>query len=186
MSDCDSQPDDRSSPKTRAGGFSIVELLVTIGIIAILMSILVPVLTSVRASQRSVQCITNLHNIGSAFHSYALENDGRLPDPGVGDQSWEQLLFAFYTGSFQCPSDEELFPAVGSSYDWRDTGQDSTTMAGKLLADVRRPDAVLAMESLSGWHAKGKINVVRIDGSAATIPEEECFKDLSASLRPGN
>ena len=160
--------------------------MVVIGILAVLLAILLPVMVKVRNSQRSVQCIGNLRKISSALHAYSLDNEGRLPDPGVADKSWEQMIQKYYPIPFQCPSDTELFPAVGSSYDWRDTGKSTTTMAGRTTADVQRGDAILAFEALSGWHAKGYINVVRVDGSAETIEDELCFKDLATALREGD
>jgi len=144
---------------------------------------LMPVVAKVRRSSRSVVCASNLREIGGAFQSYAMHQQGRLPDPGISDKAWEQILLPYYSGKFQCPGDCELYPAVGSSYDWRDTGNAATTMAGKLLVDTRRADAVLAFESLPGWHAKGYINVVRLDGSVQTVQAEDCFKDLETPVR---
>jgi prepilin-type N-terminal cleavage/methylation domain-containing protein/prepilin-type processing-associated H-X9-DG protein len=164
-------------------GVTLVELIIVVAILCVLLGILMPVFAKVRRSSRSVQCISTLRNIGGAFQSYALSNQGRLPDPSIADKSWEQIILPFFSGPFKCAEDCELYPAVGSSYDWRDTGVSSTTMAGKLLADTRRSDAVLAFESLPGWHEKGYINVVFLDGSVHTMDELACFKDLECSLR---
>jgi prepilin-type N-terminal cleavage/methylation domain-containing protein len=167
-------------------GLSLPELLVVIGILGVLMAIFVPVLAKVRRSQKSVQCISTLGKIGAALNAFAMDNQGRFPDPGTADKSWEQLILKYYPGPFECPSDPELFVAIGSSYDWRDTGKEPTTLAGKHISDVNRQDAVLAFEALPGWHAKGSINVVRIDGSAQTVPEQACFSDLDTQLRAGD
>lgn len=88
------------------------------------------------------------------------------------------MLLKYARGSFACEADTELFPAVGSSYDWRDTGRPATTLAGKSTAEITRPDAVLVFEALPGWHARRKINVARVDGSATTMDDEACFRDL--------
>jgi prepilin-type N-terminal cleavage/methylation domain-containing protein len=165
-------------------GFTLVELLVTVGIIGILIGILVPVISRAQAASRSVTCIATLRNIGEAFKLYANENKSMLPDPGSVGYSWEQLLEPYFHAEFRCPSDQEVFPSVGSSYDWRDTPDASTTLAGVPLASVKRPNLVLAFESLSGWHAKGKINVVLFDGSAMTMDEDACMADLDASIDP--
>jgi hypothetical protein len=78
-----------------------------------------------------------------------------------------------------------LYPAIGSSYDWRDTGVNSTTMAGKLLADTRRLNAVLAFEAMPGWHVKGNMNCALLDGSVQTLDATVCLSDLEIPIREG-
>jgi prepilin-type N-terminal cleavage/methylation domain-containing protein len=168
----------------RRKGFTIVELLVVMGIIALLIGILIPVISRAQAASRSVTCISTLRNIGHCFYLYAQDNKGTYPDPGSVGYSWEQLLQPYFHGDFRCPSDEELFPTVGSSYDWRDTPDAATTLAGVPMAAVKRPNLVLAFESLPGWHAKGKMNAVLVDGSAQTMDEETCLADLDSSIDP--
>jgi prepilin-type N-terminal cleavage/methylation domain-containing protein/prepilin-type processing-associated H-X9-DG protein len=63
-------------------GFTLVELLVVMGIIGLLMSILVPVLGRVRAMGRDARCLGNLRQWGQATYLYVLANDGFLPSDG--------------------------------------------------------------------------------------------------------
>src|SRR5687767_365774 len=65
--------------RQRRGGFTLVELLVVIGIIAVLISMLLPALNRSREQARRVSCAANLKQIGAAFHMYAGENKGKLP-----------------------------------------------------------------------------------------------------------
>jgi prepilin-type N-terminal cleavage/methylation domain-containing protein/prepilin-type processing-associated H-X9-DG protein len=63
----------------RRGGFTLVELLVVIGIIALLISILLPSLSRARQQANSVYCQANLRQIGQLIELYATANNGYMP-----------------------------------------------------------------------------------------------------------
>ncbi|MBI3909656.1 MAG: type II secretion system protein [Armatimonadetes bacterium] len=63
-------------------GFTLTEILVAIGVLAILAAILFPILFQVRNAARRVACQSNLMQFGIAFKMYAADYDGRFPNPG--------------------------------------------------------------------------------------------------------
>jgi prepilin-type N-terminal cleavage/methylation domain-containing protein len=62
-----------------SGGFTLVELLVVIGIIALLISILLPALNKARAAAVTVQCLARMRELGNAAYLYATNNRQTLP-----------------------------------------------------------------------------------------------------------
>jgi prepilin-type N-terminal cleavage/methylation domain-containing protein len=171
----------RSSGNT---GFTLIELMVTMGIIAVLLGLTLTVVARARQSARSTACLANLHHIGQGFVAYVMQSGGSYPDPLSAGQRWEDVLKSLVpgAGTFRCDADDELFPAFSSSYDWRDTGNSLTTLAGRRATEVKRQGAVLAFESLPGWHARKKMNAVRVDLSAETMDEQQCLLDLTLRI----
>jgi prepilin-type N-terminal cleavage/methylation domain-containing protein/prepilin-type processing-associated H-X9-DG protein len=68
----------RSSLTTRIRtAFTLVELLVVVGIVAVLLALLMPALYKARQQARSVECLSNLRQLGGAFEIYLSENKGK-------------------------------------------------------------------------------------------------------------
>jgi len=61
-------------------GFTLVELLVVIAVIAILMAILMPALKLAKDQAYAIRCVSNLRNLSLAWYTYSEENDSTLVD----------------------------------------------------------------------------------------------------------
>jgi prepilin-type N-terminal cleavage/methylation domain-containing protein len=99
-------------------GFTLVELLVVIGIIAVLISILLPTLARARESANRVKCASNLRQIAMASIAYANENRGSLPptrfDNGPTQSPTYDYLFTYsYTHNWPGPGGQELGANIG-------------------------------------------------------------------------
>jgi len=102
--------------KPRGGGFTLVELLVVIGIIALLMAILLPVLNRAREAARSAKCLSNLRTTAQAAILHANDHKGYMPVAGatfyptapsatprdMGDANMQKYSY-FTDGSVQRP-----------------------------------------------------------------------------------
>src|SRR4026209_2255008 len=80
--------------------FTLVELLVVIGIIALLISVLLPALSKAKQKAGLVKCSAQLHDIGTAMQLYVHNNEGYLPGPCFGQVRAGYLDYdAAYRGS---------------------------------------------------------------------------------------
>ena len=108
--------------KRSRDGFTIIELLVVICLVAVLLALLLPAVNTAREHARRTMCAGNIHQLTAAWVAYAGDNDGMIVSGNTGGPpDWvtagnldenitNGLLFKYVgtTGAYRCPSDSNL------------------------------------------------------------------------------
>jgi prepilin-type N-terminal cleavage/methylation domain-containing protein len=79
--------------RRRLNGFTLVELLVVIGIIALLIAVLMPALSNARKQAVRTQCASNLRQLGMALRIYAAENKDAFPIGFMDQMAFSYIMF---------------------------------------------------------------------------------------------
>src|SRR5690242_11573182 len=69
-------------------GFTLVELLVVVGIIAVLVAILLPSASKAREMAKRTTCLSNLRQLGTAWVAFAADHDGQLVSASTNATGW--------------------------------------------------------------------------------------------------
>ena len=90
-----------TSAKRNVHGFTLVELLVVVGIIAVLVAMLLPALQRARSAARTVQCAANFKELGNSMRIFASRNGDRFPGSGrenaaSSSVAWHHIMDRHY------------------------------------------------------------------------------------------
>jgi prepilin-type processing-associated H-X9-DG protein/prepilin-type N-terminal cleavage/methylation domain-containing protein len=115
----------------RRRGFTLVELLVVVGIVALLIGLLFPALTKAREHAQRLRCATNLHSMGQAMHVYVAQT-GHYPlgdpHPWAGLAAvWVARLWVLMDGNFE----QFNCPFRSDRYGWDGTNRAEWTLDGE-------------------------------------------------------
>ena len=155
----------RGSVATSGLGFTLVELLVVMAIIAILTGLILPALARAKGKSYNAVCLNNLRQLGIATRLYSDDNNNLLPsaeilptepiDPKTPLARICDVL-ASYVGRtagtntntvtvLKCPSDKlGLFAAEGSSYEW------NADLNGHRIDETKTSNMFLVWQSSNG------------------------------------
>jgi len=173
--------------KRKASAFTLVEILVVMGILAILAALVVPLARNGVARARSAQCLGNLKSLGSAFGQYLGEHNMKFPDMEAGRNSKGEdvpvldVVLADYMGdarAFACPADTgRLAEKTGTSYYYNSLLRGQPLAALNFLGltgDMTRIPLLMDKEK---WHqgTPHPVNYLFVDGHASS--ELELFTE---------
>ncbi len=156
-------------------GFTLVELVVVVAIIAVLAGVAVPVSMSMVAKGREAACLSNLRSIGVGLQGYLDDNSQLLPTLTLGrsdrqsdEPVLETVLLPYIGGAdvFHCPADKEQFLKTGSSYNWNVTQNGLHITKVGFFGIEDRPEAVPLVSDKEAWHPGGT-NFLYADSSAS-------------------
>lgn len=127
------QPFRRAALPDRSHGFTLVELLVVIGIISLLVSVLLPALNKARQQANLIDCQSRLRQMGQALDIYVTENNGYLPYGDVRSDKYGKIgqALTWEDGVVPNTSDEE------PSWYW------TFTLSQEIQANIFGPDALV-------------------------------------------
>ena len=158
-------------------GFTLTELLITLGLIAALSAIAVPAGLGIRRKAQQAACLSNLRQIGAGLEGYLQDHAQILPEWQAGRRSktedvpvMETALLP-YVGSpevFHCPADKTEHARSGSSYLW------NTTQSGRHRAKLEffgtggDPRRVPLVTDKEAWHpGEPGVNFLYADSSVS-------------------
>lgn len=167
------------APQTlHASAFTLLELLVTIAVLAVLLAIAIPVYSKIAAGGKATACVGNLRQIGVALSTYLGEHNMTMPSLAAGRKRLEDDVpvidntlnrYVKDKRVFRCPADSKHFAeTTGTSYHW------NVTLNGQALASLRflrltdEPSRIPILGDKEGFHPyiDNRVNILYADGHA--------------------
>lgn len=155
----------------RRKAFTLVELLVVVGLIAVLIALLLPALASAREQGRRTVCLSNMGQIGTALRMYALDNRDQFPftaeisgattslyadwihwrpSERLKSSAIARYLSVVEPRVFRCPSDPLVRPRILENLPYlysytMNMGLSSIKYPNVRLTSIRHPDQFLCL-----------------------------------------
>ncbi len=163
-------------PHSHRAAFTVIELLVTVGVVATVVAICIPVYGRVTATAQAAQCVSNLRQLGSALGLYLTDHNMTMPTLAAARTSTTQQVAVIdntlnaYTpnpGVFTCPSDGGEAARTGTSYFWN-PALNAQSMAGLNFLKNFNQTQIPILSDKAAYHPyiDHKVNLLYADGHA--------------------
>lgn len=171
----------------KARAFTLLEMLVVLGITAAVIALAVPAYQRVMAGSRASACLSNLRQLGVALNLYLGEHDQKMPALAAGRRDKQEDVpaidntlnqYAPDPRVFACPADTHFAAATGTSYLWNVALNNQPLASLNFLAVVQDHSHIPVFADKEGFHdyRDRKVNLLYADGHAT--------KELNFSTSP--
>lgn len=158
--------------------FTLLELLVVIGIIAVLAGLAYPVYRRVTANGKAVACLSNLRQLGAGLHAYLNDHEMRMPVLKIARESLAEDVpvidntldkYVQDRSVFACPADTKNFAErTGTSYCWNIALNDQPLARLNFMQLATDLSRIPVLSDKEGFHpyTENKVNILYADGHA--------------------
>ena len=164
-------------PQARLRGFTLTELLIVIGIIAVLSALGVPGYKIVVARANSSKCLSNLRGLGVALNSYLSDNQNVMPtmvaarsDVSQQDPALDTVLLPYVDSPaiFICPAGRAIAKTTGTSYYWNSALNGQPVASLNFFGFIKNPSGIPVILDKGSWHdyTGNPVNQLFADGHA--------------------
>lgn len=170
----------------RGRGFTLIEMLVSIAIVAVVLGLAIPALRYARDSARTAQCLTNSRQIAASINTFAGSNRDRFPENRtmVSDREYitwrgkfQEDGYISSAESWQCPSHRNPGPQSEFGY-----SEDGITCVGDVTSSYALNGHVLWRAGITDDDARRRDTVIRRPSHTILIAEtNRAFSDLRVS-----
>jgi prepilin-type processing-associated H-X9-DG protein len=155
-------------------GSTLLEILVSIGIVTVVAAIAIPSLRIARARADSAQCVSHLRSLGVGLNLYLADHQMTMPDVEAARASKAEEVpvidntidsYVDHKAAFTCPAGRAIAEKSGTSYYWNSAlrGQ---PVANLSLFWLKDPSKIPVLVDKEGWHqfVEDKVNHLFADG----------------------